>query len=549
MLPGSGNVVVAQDRIPPAITQDPGSDGIRSVLAQRVEQMLDFDEVIIQGKPLPAWPVIPELYRNRQFTRVWSDPAHVRDMLRAIRDMERDGLDPEDYHLTMLQDALRAVETDGGNTELLADFDMLMADALARMAYHIEFGKVDPERLDAHWNMVRVWDGLDPAVYLQRVIDSGRLYAALEDAKPKHRFYRSLKEVLARYREIEAAGGWPSFPAGESIEAGASDPRVPQLRRHLAIVGDFTGDAHDTSQVYDDELVKAVKLFQHRHGLPETGLVGSQTTAALNVPVSKRVDQIRLSLERGRWVLHDLPDMFIVANIAAFRVYFIRDGEPIWESRTQVGRLYRKTPMFKADLEYVQFNPTWTIPPGILSNDVLPRLREDTSYLTERNMRVIDRNGREVDPNSVDWSAYTGRNLPYRIVQAPGPRNSLGMVKFIFPNPYAVFLHDTPSRARFDRSVRTFSSGCVRVENPFELVELLLDDESQWSASQIQSAVDSKETKTVFTDEIAVLLMYWTAEVGLDGHIHFYTDVYERDGAVLDALNGDFRLRDRGVRN
>jgi murein L,D-transpeptidase YcbB/YkuD len=280
------------------------------------------------------------------------------------------------------------------------------------------------------------------------------------------------------------------------------DARVPLLRQRLALAGDYTRPTGDTASIFDEALEVAVERFQHRHALQEDGEVGPGTFAALNTPVERRIEHILTSLERGR--------------------------------RAQVGRAYRETPVFKANMKYLVLNPTWTVPPGILEKDILPAARQDPAAVAAKGLNVFDRDGNPMDPVAVNWSAYTGRNLPYTLRQDAGPRNALGKVKFIFPNEHAVFLHDTPSRTLFDRTTRTFSSGCVRVENPLELAELLLDDPEQWSMDEIQKAVDAGEPRTVFLPEqIPVLLLYWTASVGFDGDVHFWPDVYDRDPEAL----------------
>jgi murein L,D-transpeptidase YcbB/YkuD len=286
------------------------------------------------------------------------------------------------------------------------------------------------------------------------------------------------------------------------------------LREQLSVMGDYSGPTSQSTN-YDEELVEAVKLFQFRHGLPTTGLVGSMTMAALSVPVEKRIEQIRASLERGRWILHDLEPNFLVVNIAAFKVYLVRDGEMEWETRAQVGKIYRKTPLFKSELRYMDVNPTWTVPRTILEQDMLPRIKQDPRYLQQKGLKVLDRNGDEVDPSTVDWSRYsTAAGFPYLLRQGPGPTNALGRIKFMFPNEYAIFLHDTPSRSLFAQSERAFSSGCVRVEDPFTLAELLMDDTENWPEERFLEIKDSDETKSVFLpkDKRMPVLTTYTSE-------------------------------------
>ena len=237
-------------------------------------------------------------------------------------------------------------------------------------------------------------------------------------------------------------------------------------------------------------------------------------------------------------MLHDLPSEYVMVDIAGFQATLVRGGETVWRSRVQVGRPYRKTPVFKAEIRYLDINPTWTIPPGILQKDTIPAVRRDASYLANRNIRVFDANGKEVDSQSVDWSRYAGGS---RFVQDPGPNNALGRVKFMFPNPHFVFLHDTPSRSLFERNERAFSSGCIRVERPFELARWLLDDDTKWDDDAIQRVVDSRKTETVLLPRrVPVILMYWTIDLREDQRVGFKRDLYERDGAVLEALAGDF---------
>ena len=350
-----------------------------------------------------------------------------------------------------------------------------------------------------------------------------------------------MKDALTEYRGLQAGGGWPAVASGPTLKPGMEDERVPVIRRRLVVTRDFDASAESQSRQYDTALQEGVINFQDRHNLDADGVIGPQTLTAMNVSVDDRIDQIRVNLERIRWIFRDVEDDFVLTNIAAFRVVLVRDREVAWTAKAQVGKYYRQTPVFKSSMKYLQFNPTWTVPPGILSKDIFPRLQRDPGYLAEKNMDVVDRNGKKVDPATIDFSKYTGRNFPYQLVQRPGPTNALGRVKFIFPNHHFVFLHDTPSKSLFGRTERAFSSGCIRVENPFELAELLLGDPAQWNQETMMALLDSEKPKTVFLKEpMTVMLLYGTVGVLDEGVVRFYNDIYKRDARVLKALNGDF---------
>jgi len=524
--------------------EDPAAESIRRM----VEQIQFAGGLEIGEARIASVTVLPELYANRDFHRAWTDPKAVEDLLAAIRESKEDGLDPDDYHLAPLE-RLRAEIAAGQQQEpeLLADYDVLLTDALVRLAYHLLFGKVDPEALDAHWNLAREIGDRNPAMAMQEAIESGALAAAIDDLKPQDGFYLRLKSALARYDGIRAGGGWPQVPPGPVLKKGMSDERVTAIRRRLAITGDLPGDAAD-SPVFDDALEEGVKRFQTRHQLGADGTAGAKTVEAMNVPVEQRIGEMRVNLERARWVLHQLEGSFVLVDIAGFELLFVRNEEVVWRTRVQVGKPYRETPVFRSEIKYLVLNPTWTVPPGILNKDVIPAVKRNRGYLAKKNMRIYDSNDRIVDPASIDWSRYPERRFPYRLVQEAGADNALGRIKFIFPNDHAVFLHDTPSRFLFDKTDRTFSSGCIRVEHPFELAALLLNEPHRWSAAQLAAEAATGKTRTIFLPTpLPMLLLYWTVAVDEDGTVNFKPDVYGRDAAILKALDGEFRFRKRPV--
>jgi murein L,D-transpeptidase YcbB/YkuD len=297
----------------------------------------------------------------------------------------------------------------------------------------------------------------------------------------------------------------------------------------------------DDGLSYDSGLVEAVIAFQMRHALDPDGVVGPATLAALNVTVEDRIDQIRVNLERARWVLRELEKDFIIVNIAGFYVSLIRDDKQLWQTPVIVGKTYHKTPIFRDMMSYVVFNPTWTVTRNIIRNEIIPKTKKDPSYLTQHNFDLIDGAGKKINPASIDWPTVNARKFPYRVVQRAGPDNALGMVKFIFPNKYAVYLHDTPGRDLFSRSERAFSHGCIRVKDPLTFAELLLGDQSKWTREKIDAVIEGGKTTTVhLSRKLPVLLLYWTVDPDPTGNVRFYTDVYDRDKGVLQALDTSY---------
>jgi murein L,D-transpeptidase YcbB/YkuD len=497
--------------------------GAAAHIAAAVETVHGGGTLRIDGDPLASHVVLAAFYERRGFRPAWTSPEVAAELLRAIRDSEQDGLDPADYHLASIE---RLGVATPGTPEIEAHLDLLQTDAAVRLAYHLRFGKVDPEALDPNWNFQSDLGGVDPAIVLQQAIDQGRIYQALDDLKPRYPFYTQLKTALAEYRRIARDGGWAAVPAGPPLKAGASDARVPALRRRLAVTGDLSAAvAEDPSTVYDATVATGVKAFQERHGLRADGVVGPATLAALDVPIGARIDQIRATLERCRWVMHDLPERFVLVNVAGFTVAVVGKDGPVWQSRVVVGKPYTKTPTFRADMTYIVLNPTWTVPPGIMRSEVRPGMRRDPNYLARKGYRMV--NG--------------------QVVQPAGPRNALGRVKLMLPNPHHVYLHDTPQKAYFEETTRTFSHGCVRVQHPFELAALALDDPAWTTQTLLDAAATGKTRTIVLRKPLPVLILYWTAVAGGDGRVHFLPDVYARDPAVIRGLDAPFRFRGRGV--
>jgi murein L,D-transpeptidase YcbB/YkuD len=553
-----------------AAVPDPVS-ALSEAIRERIDHLRYEEPHDMRGARIVLDGPVARYYESQYFQPAWQDTARLDALVDALGYLVYDGLDPADYHYDSLMSyRLDARMKTPMSNEERADLELLATDAFMLALYHVYLGKVEPLKLSTQWNFSeRPISPQNALARLAEVIGAGRIREAFEIARPQHPWYQLGRERLREYRAIKAAGGWPTLPDGPVMKPGMSDPRVPLLRRRLQVTKDLVATSANTQQIvtsmpatdrsvvpgtsaedlYDAALESAVRGFQQRHGLKADGVIGAGTRDAMNVPVAARIDQIRVNLERARWTLHEIKGEFVLVDVAGFDVSYFRDDRPIWTSKVVVGRDERETPIFRSLITYVVFNPTWTIPPGILVKDKLPELKRNPGALRRMHIRVLDASGREVDPYSIDWHRYgPGRLPPYQFRQDAGPDNALGLVKIMFPNPYLVYLHDSPAKSLYEQDQRTFSSGCIRVQKPFELAELVLND-PHWTQQSMQQLVDAKQTRTVtLAKPVPVLILYWTAQPRPDGQVVFRNDVYGRDAATLAALDGDFRVPPSPVR-
>ena len=503
-----------------------------------IEQLRFSGQLSLGDVDIASGELLAEFYERRNFTTAWNQPAQVDALLTAIENSYLEGFNPADYHLDKVRFGQSLLNTDL-TAQARAVIDLAFTDSLIRLGYHHRFGKVNPYNLDPHWNFVRKLSERDPVDMLQQAIDGTDIEQILEDLFPKVPIYTSLQNALAKYRLLAEQGGWLTVPAGSTLKPGATDARLLTIRDRLIVTGDLVTPSAPASTIYNETLQQAVRRFQMRHGLEQDGVIGPATIAAMNVPVGRRIDQLRASLERARWVVHSVTDDYIIVNIAGFSARLVLDQQTVWETKVQVGREYHQTPVFRDEMKYVVLNPTWTVPYSIATKEMLPRIKREPDYFEVRDFDIKNRDGQLVSADSIDWQSLSRGNFGYTFIQRPGPNNALGQVKFIFPNKHAVYLHDTPSKALFDKAKRAFSHGCIRVEQPMELARLLLADKG-WDSERIAA---TKETETVFLSQpLTVLIMYWTASVLPDGTVQFFDDIYDRDDAVLNALAAPFSM-------
>ncbi|WP_027921628.1 murein L,D-transpeptidase [Pseudomonas sp. URMO17WK12:I12] len=478
--------------------------------------------------------LVMDFYTHRAYRAAWTNDSDVAQLIKSLNNLQADGLNPADFHVDEIVRTQPSVQTLTASTEQRAAFDIATTHTFITALLQLRRGKVDPSRLDNHWNFDS--NGVDPRNDINAffaALDNHDVASAFAQAPPQEAVYVSLRQALAQLRGIRDRGGWPKVVVDHSLKPGMDEPAVAQLRARMVAAG-FLDPRLIRGTKYDGAVTAAVKKYQTEQYLGADGIAGATTLAALNVPVEARIDQVRVNMERARWLLYKLQGTFVIVDIAGYKVAMYRDGRPIWRSRVQVGKTARNTPIFQAQITYITFNPTWTVPPTILKEDVIPKIQANPGYLASNRIRVLDRAGNVLDPSTVDWSNARGLTLR----QDAGPDSSLGQVVIRFPNDYAIYLHDTPHRELFAKTVRATSSGCIRVENPLQLVELLFNDPVKWNSAGIQKQLANGKTENIrLPVKVPVLLAYWTVDLESDGRVAFKPDVYGYDAPVLQALN------------
>ncbi len=517
-------------------------NNVQQSLQMMIENGIENDGIRVGDIYLYGQDTIIKYYIQREYSPVWADPVNRRDYLEIIEGSKDDGLMPEDYHLEKIRSLMDLGDAMDPYNE--AQLDLLMSDGMILYAHHMNFGKVSQANLRGSW---KVPDTPLPGNAVQLVLNALKKHQLKELAQkfgPQHFMYVHLKNGLKKYREIATAGGWPQVPEGDALKKDMTDERVAVMRERLRIEGDLTAADPEDPNYFDEPLEEAVKSFQFRHNLNQDGVAGKKTIERMNIPVEDRVDMIRLNMERARWVMNELEDDFLVVNIAGFNIRRVTNQQIVYYSPVIVGKKYHESPIFKATMKYFVINPTWTVPYSIATKETLPKLKKDPGYLDQHNMIIMDRSGNKLDPYSIDFSQYSGGNFPFTVRQEPGPSNALGEVKFIFPNPFNVYVHDTPARGLFSREERAFSHGCIRLQKKWELLLSLTDDPDEWNMDRINEILASGETTTVYLDNpIDILILYWTAGADLEDRIYFDEDVYNRDDEVLRALDRPWEFK------
>jgi murein L,D-transpeptidase YcbB/YkuD len=520
--------------------------GSRAAIRARI----DDGEALGVRLPAAEQDELRRLYAPTGFAPLWVDASGrlgpgAREALSILGGSSDDGLDPASYHIGVLDRSVDALAGPAPPMSEAAGFDVVLSASMLRYFRHLHLGRVDPHSIGYRLKVPR--ESHDFVALLRSAVDRRQLTETALTLAPPLIQYRTLRVELSRYRSLAADPGvTPVPPAPRSVHPGDSYAGLSSLARLLASVGDLPADqpAASTSARYEGRLVDAVKRFQARHGLEPDGVIGTRTRTALAVPLAWRVRQIELALERLRW-LPDLGERRLVAlNIPMFRLWTWNtippDDTPAFGMSVIVGRaLDTETPVFEHEMRELIFRPYWNVPPSILREEILPIIKRDPAYLERENMEIV--RGPGDDAVAVDATRENIAGLErgaLRLRQRPGPRNALGLVKFVFPNEENVYMHGTPAQALFERSRRDFSHGCVRVEDPVRLAEWALAEQPDWNRDRIIAAMDGPESFHVrLAQPIQVILFYTTAAVmPEDGTLHFAEDIYRHDARLDRAL-------------
>lgn len=522
----STSIVVGEAHLP----TDPLAMAIARELSVNTTVMLDA--AINAGSEDELELGIQGFYQGRVFQPLWVSEQglnpHGEMLLAAFERAGEHALDPQDYAPDRLRDLAGAAR----DTAALAELEVAISNTFVIYANHLTAGRVKPNEVNRSLNLFP--KAPDPSVVLEYVESSEDFATAIDGLSPNTPNYARLKTALADYRAKEAAGGFTPVPEGETLKPGMTDARLDTLRQRLAEQDLFSPGSH-SGAVYDGALVEAVKLFQERHGLEVDGIIGKATLAEINVPISTRIGQMELNMERRRWMPDDLGARYVFVNLADQNLKVVEDDKTVHTTRVVVGKPFHATPVFSDEMTYAEVNPYWTVPYSIATTEYLPMLQRDPGALQGKNIRVFSGN-REIDPWSVAWSSYSRASFPFTLRQDPGEGNALGRIKFMFPNKFNIYIHDTPSKSLFSRAQRSFSHGCIRAEAPFDLGEALLGPDG-WTKAKLETVRDSGERRVIkLSKPLPVHLTYLTAWVNKDGSVHFRSDIYERDKVLAKAI-------------
>ena len=502
----------------------------------------EYEGLFPESEDVSFYQELIEFYDQRHHRSIWFKENQFKrnpePLLTEIKKSYAEGLNPKDYHLEFIEEILQDEELFSKESlDKRATLDILLTNAYLSLASDYLNGKIDAEIIVDDYNYQA--DSLEAQNLLELLLEKKNIAQILDNQLPQAEYYQELKEKLADYRDSEKIKDWPQIAQGELLAQGAEGQRVLRLINNLSARNYLNSEQIAVNNYFDQTVKRAVVRFQLDHGLKADGIVGAKTLKALNISREQRIKQLIINMERWRWLPEDLGSRYIYVNIADYNLKLYEDEQIIMEMKTIVGQEQRSTPVFSDTIKYLVLNPYWYVPKSIAVKDKLPLIKEDYKYLKENNYSLFKYTGNnkleEVDPAEIDWSKVNKENFNYLLRQNPGDENALGRVKFMFPNKFSIYLHDTPGRYLFSEMERSFSSGCIRIEKPVELAEYLLSDQEKWDRQNIEAEMKKDKEKTVYLNNpIKIYLQYNTAWVDSLGNLNFREDIYNRDQKIIE---------------
>ncbi len=529
-----------------------------SVSATELAYQESASEIImnsLQGQPKKSF--LRKLYTQLFFVPAW---MHEKELSKAAKELfshiKNDGT--LDKMGKLYQDSVllqsRAEEAYGGDGTISKKIDLEFKISQLYEGYtnYAYLGSINWGAFNARISNLMVNDvntewvlhrpDVDAGAMLESAALGGNLKKELERAVPSKYHYKALQKELVRYRDIKANGGWLPVTLQGTLKAGASTEGVYELRERLRVTGDYVPCEQSSEDiVYDKCLQKAVKHFQKRNGLSVDGEVGTGTLKVLNKTVDERITIMLLNLDRIKWLKQRNAKRHVIINIPDFMLWFEEDGKLIQSIRTVVGTSKNPTPIFSNTVKTIVLNPYWNLPKSIIQKEMIPKLIRNSNAMKRKNIEIRDgwgANAKIVNPASVDWRKYMhSKHMPFRFAQLPGAKNALGKVKFLFPNKFAVYMHDTPSKSLFSRNKRAFSHGCIRLQKPRKLLETFASFNSNIDFKKSQTILKGKKKKHIaLKQSVPVDVIYLTAWVDYDGKLQFRNDIYKYDKMQLKSF-------------
>jgi L,D-transpeptidase YcbB len=525
-------------------------NGIDFLIRNQLEADNPEERKMVGGTLLFSSLVIQRFYQDRNFHPAWINEKKLTErayeMRYEIQQARFDGLNPDDYHLYSISQYFDKIERgESAPTNLdWATLDLLLTDAYIMLSSHLYLGKVNPENLKTAWNIQRTAPELRIDERLGNALKEENIRKSMEELYPSFTIYKKMRDGLRELYDFHSKNlndsdiSWKALKLDKSIKQEEMNNLIPEIRKRLIFWEFLEPYPFENEKLYDSIMETGVKKIQVRHGMVPDGVIGQGTVHALNQSPENLIKAASVNLERLRWLPDNIKDLeLILVNTANFQLDYIQKRDTILSSRVIVGKSYHSTPQFNAEMSYIVFSPTWTVPNSITRNEIIPAIKKNPNYLTRNNMKILTSSGMEVSPSSIDWGKVNPRTFPYIIRQEPGQNNSLGLVKFMFPNKYSVYIHDTPARSLFEREDRALSHGCIRIQKPFELAKLLLSFDPSWTDEEIRKAMHLSKEKIVMLDrKIPVVVLYLTYWADSKGDYFFRRDLYSRDTEIYNSL-------------